>query len=81
MPSPFAERSLFRPIHEARAQRPRLRQISDVAAMEDVEDAVGEDDRPRQLGEARQQLGARAQLGDEIGQHAAIVAAARRRRA
>ena len=46
-----------------------------MAAVEDVEDAVGEDDRPRQPGEARQQLGARAELGDEIGQHAAIVAA------
>jgi len=50
-----------------------------VAAVEDVEDAVGEDDRPRQLGQARQQLGARAQLGDEIRQHAAIVAALRER--
>jgi hypothetical protein len=41
--------------------------------MEDVEDAVGEDHRPGERRQARQKLGARAQLGDEIGQHRGIV--------
>jgi hypothetical protein len=67
LPRPFAERSLFEADHQARALRARLREVGDVAAVEDVEHAVGEDHRPRQLGQARQQLGARAQLGDEIG--------------
>jgi hypothetical protein len=62
--------------HQARAARPRLRQVGDVAAVQDVEHPVGEDDRPRQLGEARLELGARAELGDEGGEHARIVAAA-----
>ncbi|MNC86752.1 hypothetical protein D3C83_24270 [compost metagenome] len=38
---------------QARAQRARLREVGDVPAVEDVEHAVGEHQRPHQAGNAR----------------------------
>ena len=63
------------PDDQARAERARLREVGDVTAMDDVEHAVREDQRPRQLGQPGLQLGPGTELGDEGGQHGRIVAA------
>ena len=48
--------------HEAPAQRSCLREIGDVSAVKDVEDAVGEDDRFGELCRTKRQLFHRADL-------------------
>ena len=44
------------------AERLRLLEIRDVAAMQQIEHAVGEDERPRQRGDAHQRVGGRGDL-------------------
>jgi len=50
-----------------RAERARLREIGHVAAMQDVEAAVGEHQRARQRGDARRELFGGDDLGFESG--------------
>jgi hypothetical protein len=52
---------------QRRAQAAGLRQVGDMAAMQDVEAAVGEHQRPRQRSDALRQFAGRDDLGLEGG--------------
>src|SRR5204863_8745381 len=62
--------------YEVGAERARFGEVADMAAVQDVEHAVGEDKRPRQRRHARGKVLARAELVEQGCRHDSIVASA-----